>query len=152
MILGMVLVGGQAASSAATKAFLTLDNTRWDVRVSVVRVPKFAKASGFRDVLFFRAGTVSGTAHRKRGLDMIPYQSEKMKGSKTDWKWSFAHHDSVSDKYEWQGIARLYQHRTWKMKGTLTRTTPDGQVYKYVLHGAGRPYTPETFEPTPSGK
>jgi hypothetical protein len=120
--------------------------------VTVVRRPKFAKAAGWRDVLFFRSGTLTGDALRKQGLDLAPYHAEKVKGRKTDLKWSCEHINSVGDRFAWQATAHARRQGPWKMEGTVTRTTPDGQIYKYLVRGSGRPYTPDTPEFTPSGK
>jgi hypothetical protein len=149
---GAGAVVGQATHGAMAKTSLTLDNTRWNVRVTVTRAPKYAKASNFHDVLVFRTGTVSGQTLQKQGLDMTPYTTDKVKGHKTELQWKCEQIDPVGDKYIWQGTATPRRQGLWKMKGTIVKTTADGQIYQFRLRGSGHPFTPETPEFTSSGK
>ncbi len=146
---GAVLMSAPGDAANAPK---TLDNTRWNVRATIISAPKYVKASNFREVLVFRSGAVSGQTLQKQGLDMLPYSCQKVQGRKTDLQWSFAQIDSIGDRYEWQGTASPRRKDRWEMKGTLVKKTADGRTYKYRLRGTGQLFIPEPFEVTPSGK
>ncbi len=150
VLAAAILIGGAGAVFAKTthdvssKAPLTLDNTRWKVRASGARKTAEAKARSFSDELTFRKGAMSNSAAlEKQGFQLTPYFSEKPKGTKNTLQWNCEQTNSIGDKLLWQATALRRKSGTWKMTGTLTRTSPDGKTYKFSLRGSGRVLPPE---------
>jgi len=141
--LVVLLISGAFVSAVRGDDDLTLKHSHWKVHARATPKSKKAGALPFDEELIFKKGILTTPSLQAQGFGPASYHSG---GIETFLKWDCAQQSTTGEKITWDGIANRQRQRAWKIEGSVTRTFPDGHLYKYIFRGTGEPLSTDPLE------